>query len=412
MIQQILRAVVLVSAFVLSSSQYVEPDVRFAWKQMDYSWPSPQARKDAIESGLFVQENNLPLGLARWKNKLFITIPKWKNGVPSSLNYVDVDGPSDQVMKPYPSWEANLIPDNSTWLMFNETIVSVFRVWVDSCDRLWVMDTGLADILGNPSQITGPSLVIFDLNTDQLLHRYYFNLEDMKDDSFFANLVVDTMPNNCSEAYAYIPDLGAYGVVVYNLHDNESWRVTHHYFHFDPLAGEYKVGGVEFHWTDGVFALALSDPREDGYRTMFFHALSSTKEFCVSTEILRNYKSLNKDEAFHDYKLLGERGLNTQSSASYFDTLTGVLFYTQVNRDGVGCWNTAKPYAPETNPLIISNSSTLEFPNDIKIDDEGLLWILSDKMPKFIYKTLDKDDINYRIFSINTKDAIAGSACV
>lgn len=39
------------------------------------------------------------------------------------------------------------------------------------------------------------------------------------------------------------------------------------------------------------------------YRTMFFHAFSSTKEFCVSTELLQNYKHINKDEAFHDFKV-------------------------------------------------------------------------------------------------------------
>lgn len=36
---------------------------------------------------------------------------------------------------------------------------------------------------------------------------------------------------------------------------------------------------------------------------MFFHAFSSTKEFCVSTELLRNYKSIDKIEAFHDFKV-------------------------------------------------------------------------------------------------------------
>lgn len=42
---------------------------------------------------------------------------------------------------------------------------------------------------GSPNQVVGPSIVVFDLNTDKLIHRYYFKVADMKEDSFFANIV-------------------------------------------------------------------------------------------------------------------------------------------------------------------------------------------------------------------------------
>lgn len=67
--------------------------------------------------------------------------------------------------------------------------MSTFRIRVDECDRLWVMDTGLADILGNAEQIAPPALVIFDLKTDQLVRRFEFAAEDAKEDTFFANVV-------------------------------------------------------------------------------------------------------------------------------------------------------------------------------------------------------------------------------
>ncbi|XP_028171087.1 protein yellow-like [Ostrinia furnacalis] len=407
-----MRAISFVVVLAVASiCESATPNLRFAWKQIDYTWNSTVDRENALKDGSFVPDNNLPLGLARWKNKLFITVPRWKNGVVSSLNYIDVDGAQDQLYKPYPSFEDNFIGDSTTDLPSNNSIVSVFRVSVDPCDRLWVMDTGLADISGVGNQVAGPSIVIFDLNTDRLIHRYFFKVSDMKADSFFANIVVDTDKNSCYNAFAYVPDLGDYGVVVYSLKQDDSWRVSHHYFYFEPLAGSYNVGGVEFHWTDGVFSLALSEPKENGYRTVFFHALSSTKEFCVSSELLRNYPQINKNEAFHDFKLLGDRGERTQSSASVYDANNTVLFYTQVNRDGIGCWNSNKPYTPENNPLIISDPVLYEFPNDLKIDNEDNLWILSDRMPRFIYKSLDPNEVNYRIFSISTADAIAGTAC-
>lgn len=60
---------------------------------------------------------------------------------------------------------------------------------MDECDRLWVMDTGLADILGDPMQISPPALVIFDLKTDKLIRRYSLPDSHVKEDTFFANVV-------------------------------------------------------------------------------------------------------------------------------------------------------------------------------------------------------------------------------
>lgn len=138
----------------------------------------------------------------------------WKAGVASSLNYIKIDDSKQQspVLTPYPSWETNLIKgsgprvpgaverigghDNAGQasvsdeaLKNNASIISTFRIRVDECDRLWVMDSGLADILGTPKQIAPPALVIFNLNTNELIKRYAFTPEDSKAGTFFANVV-------------------------------------------------------------------------------------------------------------------------------------------------------------------------------------------------------------------------------
>lgn len=79
---------------------------RFKWKQVDFEWKSPEQKEQGLQSGDFIPENNLPLGIERWQNKLFITVPRWKTGVASSLNYVDLnDSNESPLLKPYPSWE-------------------------------------------------------------------------------------------------------------------------------------------------------------------------------------------------------------------------------------------------------------------------------------------------------------------
>ncbi|GAB0089073.1 protein yellow [Sergentomyia squamirostris] len=402
----------------------------FRWKEVEYEWPDGVIPKD------YKAANNLPLGLDVWRNKLFITVPRWKDGVASSLNYIDLNsGISSGKLRPYPNWEANTLPvdhepsattegpprdrlaaatltkDVESHILRNDSIVSTFRLRVDECDRLWVVDTGLADILGSPKQLSPPALVIFDLNTDSLIRRFEIPSEAIDDDSFFANIIVDADKAECRNSYAYLPDLGAYAVIVYSFRENKSWRVKHNFFHFDPLQGDYNVAGVNFQWTDGVFGMAVGKKLQDGSRTVYFHALSSTKEFAVSNKILQNETYSTGTDAYYEFKLLGDRGQNSQSTSEFYDFNTEVIFYTQVNRDAIGCWNTNKPFNPDNQGLVDSDSEALVFPNDLKVDPSGTLWVLSDRMPAFIYKQLDPTQHNFRILRGSTKQLIQGTPC-
>ncbi|KAF2895891.1 hypothetical protein ILUMI_10287, partial [Ignelater luminosus] len=335
----------------------------------------------------------------------------WKAGVAASLNYIPLNtNEKSPTFVPYPDLKANTLPKDGEKPEDNH-IVSTFRVHVDACDRLWVMDTGLADILGSPKQHSPSALVVFDLNTDRLIRRYEFKATDLKESSFFANVVVDVQPDRCDEAFAYIPDLGGYGIVVYSWRANDSWRVKHNFFHFDPLNGDFNVGGVNFQWTDGVFGLALSKVRDNGYRTLYFHPLASTHEFSVPTEVLRNQTLATDSHSYYYFKNEGYKGPLTQTSASDLDTQSDVLFLTQLNRDAVACWNTKKPLNQENFGIVAQDHEALIFTNDLKIDNERNLWILSDRMPSFIYRTLNPNDVNYRIFKIKVDDAIANTPC-
>lgn len=49
---------------------------KFSWKELSFDWPSDEAKAEAITSKRYQPENNLPLGLDIWKDKLFITVPR------------------------------------------------------------------------------------------------------------------------------------------------------------------------------------------------------------------------------------------------------------------------------------------------------------------------------------------------
>jgi hypothetical protein len=66
-------------------------DVVFEWKELDFAYPNSSARQAAVKSRSFIPSHNVPVGLEVWKNKLFITVPRWKPGVSASLTYVDLN---------------------------------------------------------------------------------------------------------------------------------------------------------------------------------------------------------------------------------------------------------------------------------------------------------------------------------
>lgn len=137
------------------------------------------------------------------------------------------DTSESPLLNPYPSWEAHQYGSGRL-----PEVVSTFRIRADRCSRLWVLDTGLADIIANPEQETPPTLIIYDLTNDQVLRKFVIPEDQRTPDSLFANIAVEDA--SCEDSFAYLADLGGPGLVVYSWNRDVSWVVKHHYFHPDP----------------------------------------------------------------------------------------------------------------------------------------------------------------------------------
>lgn len=66
--------------------------ITYEWKQLDYQFPTAEARQQALDSRNFIPENNIPMGIEVYEDRLFVTVPRWKYGVPASLNYINLKG--------------------------------------------------------------------------------------------------------------------------------------------------------------------------------------------------------------------------------------------------------------------------------------------------------------------------------
>lgn len=350
----------------------------FAWKGIDFLYPSASAHSAALASGDFVPENNLPLGLGRSGDRLFITLPRWKNGVPASLAWLplppsNAKNPSSPPLIPYPNWEAHGDPVRPDC----NKLMSVYRLFVDECQRLWVIDSGVVNATIAINQVCPPKIVAFDLRTDRQLFAHQLPADQVKEDSLHSNIIVDVRNGQCAQAYAYVTDVWRYGVVVFSLKDRRSWRTTHHLYLPTPQLSDYRLHNVPFQWTDGVFGLSLSPLNEYADRLMFFHPMSSYGEFMVSTSVLRNEtlwtvggESASASGAFVQ---IGDRGNRGQSSTSGLDR-RAVQFFNLIHADAIGCWDTTKPYGISAFggglDVVAMDNQTLIFPNDMKVDHE------------------------------------------
>lgn len=152
--------------------------------------------------------------------------------------------------------------------------------------------------------------------------------------------------------------------------------------------------------------------RRDFSRDLYFHSLTGTKEFIVPNRILQNESfSSSTDPVFEEFRIVGDRGSKGHSTTQALDPRTGVIFFTQVAKNGVGCWNTRQPLNPSTSVLVDSDPLTMIMPIDLKLDNDGYVWLISNRMPHFIQKKLNFRDYNYRVFVAKVSELIKGTIC-
>lgn len=438
------------------------------WKHIDLQYPDAKSKEAALRTGHFIPHNNLPLGVHAYKYRIFVSLPKWKEGVPVTLGVVGKNEGSSPAIRPYPNWTWHSPPpplysSSSTSGASSsarcEGLTSVFRMDIDSCGRLWALDSGVVDAENTVTQQCPPQIVVFNLETDTLVRKYLIPKELSPDSSLLANIVVEIVDDDCSNAFAYLGDVFRYGLIVYDYRANRSWRVTHSYFYPDPLASDYILDGIEFQWVDGLFGMALSPllplppsaaavavatpppplssssssffaDRSNGdggsrrryqhrtggttgIRLLYFHPLSSYREFSVPTYVLRN-ESLGF-AANRYFEVVGQpRGESTSHCTGSGMDRNGVLFYNLLTKSAVGCWNSnSRTYQPETQAILYQNNETLSFPNDLRVDlePEQSVWILSNRLHRFLYDRLDPNEVNFRILSANARSIVKGTIC-
>ncbi|XP_075989639.1 L-dopachrome tautomerase yellow-f-like isoform X3 [Anticarsia gemmatalis] len=367
-------------------------------------------KEDELEQKdyFFTQDNNVPIGFDVFRDRMFITVPRRRFGIPSTLNFISNTTEYSPLLKPY--------PDVASVNQF----VSVYRPKVDECGRLWMVDTGLLEVPQNRKQIKQPEIIIFDLKTDTEILRYQLKPTDLSNGttSGLTSITVDVTLPNCDDAYAYINDLAAEGLIVFSLKERDSWRFSHSTFGYDEGATNFTIGANSGEYgrddsflitfRDGLFSVALTSPDARGIRTVIYHPFIATQEFAITNDVLKN----KHGDIDNNFRLLGVKGPYSQSGSHAYHPATRTVLFANTARDGILCWHIDKTLTPANTALIAQDHEKLLYISDLKIVGE-YVWVLVNQIPRFIQWIANLSDTRptYYVFWGKISDLVADTVC-
>lgn len=171
-------------------------------------------------------------------NKKIIKLMKYcffflREGVPATLSWIPRDLPpgSSPQLRAYPSWEWHQAGKGD----YNCTkLISVYRIRADRCNRLWVLDAGVTTSIDDFRPVCPPKLLVFDMQSDQLVRQYVFPREVImkwkkkmllyllnnwlffqviRPNTLLTNLILDdTSSTTCDDVFVYMTDTTGPGI--------------------------------------------------------------------------------------------------------------------------------------------------------------------------------------------------------
>lgn len=401
------------------------------WKELEYEFPSATDRQYTLISGEYVPGNGVPIDVDidyradQGRSRVFVTIPRFTSGIPITLGILSGQhGPGGPIIRAFPDYGWHNNQGNNC-----DGMTSVFRVAIDECQRLWVVDTGrIAE-----NQMCPPQILVFNLNTNELIHRYKFPLSQYRSGmSLFVTPVVDVRDpppmGQCINTMVYIADVTGFSIMVYDMRKNKSWRVQNKLVFPHPHYGTFTIAGETFDLMDGVLGLALSPksqslpylaqsnyingaPESQSERSLYFHALASITENIVPVNLLDNSTAweTNPDSEPRKFVEIGNRG--TQSAAQAMDS-NGNLFFGLMNPIAIACWDSTKPYGRDNMKIVVQNDDTLQFASGMKVvvnkNGKEELWVLTCRFQRIMTGRISNQEVNFRIQALQIDELLDG----
>ncbi|XP_033215188.1 protein yellow-like [Belonocnema kinseyi] len=409
----LVQLVLLVTINLVQANQNYR--VIYQWNIIEPEWPNQEDRETSLANGSYIPENNPITGIKLWKDNLYLTVPRWRNGVPATLTVISAIPDQTLVntqhgnqnlnvvnpkLKPFPNWQMQTIGDCKSFQF-------VQSMEIDPLGRMWVIDTGRIDIqTENPKNLCPPRLVILDLETGGTVLRNYVFPTDVADykSAFLNDIVLDHEHGG----FAYITDAGKKdpGLIVYSLATNTSWKVRHGTMWAEDEAKSLTVNDVKKNLTVNIDGIALS-PSSRYDRMVYYTPLTSFNLYSIPTAILKTGLSNVSDFI----RKIGRRGSQTDGMMM---TSTGTLFFGLLANNSVAYWRTPQIFEQSSGQdsvlkvdenILSRDDNLLQWPDTFAIDEEGYLWCVTNALQNFSTKNFNPNSTNYRVIKFMTTRA-------
>ncbi|XP_066592037.1 uncharacterized protein [Prorops nasuta] len=393
-----MKFLVLCLAAVASATASL--DLVYQWKYIDYDWYSLQHKKSAVQAGDYNYTASVIIDVDHaYDGRTFVTIIR-SPGVPATLATVSERyGPGGPLLRPYPDWRWTKKGDCNG-------LTNVYRVSIDRCNRLWVLDNGSID----GKQICPAQLLSFDLFNDKLLERikipHSISHSPENGQSLLVTPVVEAIGPNCQKTYVYMADVTGGGLVIYG--DNKLWRLESEQYKFKPQHVNFTIEGESFVLEDGVIGMALSPAKKDGSsRDIFFRPMASLDMYTVETSVLKKSRFDDKiayKKAYHF--------LPSQAAAQAISS-EGTLFLGLTTETAIACWNIYRPPTKSHLQLAVQDREKLQFASGVKVLPAGQagwdeeLWVVTNRLQKVMNGSMNFEEINFRIMRGSVKRLIS-----
>lgn len=99
-----MHSIKLVSIFIIGISLFATSwannlEIKYQWKTIDFNYESAEKRQEAIDKQTFIPSNVIPVGLDVYKDRLFLSMPRLKRGVPATLAYINMTAEAEKRSK-------------------------------------------------------------------------------------------------------------------------------------------------------------------------------------------------------------------------------------------------------------------------------------------------------------------------
>ncbi|KAG4067883.1 hypothetical protein HA402_010569 [Bradysia odoriphaga] len=389
--------VVAIILFTVASAELQQPaanvETTKQWSLLAYNFPWDFPAND-LE--YYNPENVVATGIAVGHDRLFLATPRLFSGVPATISTIPRNNIGDSpILEAYPNWQYHSA-GKKEYNCSEIGLVSVYRMRIDSCNRLWALDAGVSRSLEDFEVTCPPKILVIDLNTDQVVRRIDFPREVIRGETLYTNMVIDETTsrpeNHCDDVYIYITDTVEPAIVVYDSGRDLTWRLSHPAMYPDPNFAQSSILGHRFTLMDGIVGMAF----DANAGIVYFQPLATDRLFSITTAALRAGPLPFGVEL--PVKLVGKK--SSQGIGLEVSPIDGSIFFSPMTETAVAKWN------PSTNHqrVLAYDADQFQFVADMRIQasDPSSLYVLSSKFHRFFLKNLEPTEVNTRILRIES----------